>query len=333
MKFKEFSPNLINHFVNQEIDDFVHDKKLNSTIKYIYKIGAPMREKTYIITKIAKALGYKNKKMLLPFATAAELMMASAMNADDSIDDNKTRYGSKTLWLTLGKDKTHVVSNYIYGLLFKILEKYRPKTENGQKTSEILCDMLMDYFFVMHNAQYSTMSLGGQLKKFTLKNLEGLAEKKASILFEFCAYAPSLLANKLTGEMRKFGRLFGIALQYSSDLRDFVTEKGILLDKSKIRYEDLYTHQPNLVLALTAKSTALKKSERDFFIKTWTTINDKDRAKEKKVYSLVQKTGSVEKSKEILREVGIKLTKLISILPKKDSRQDLIDLVNQICKF
>lgn len=332
MKFEEFNPTPINDFVNQEIDAFVTEKELSSFIKYIYKIGAPKREKTYLISQIGKALGYENQKTLFPFAAAAELFMASALNADDSIDDNTIRYGGKTLWLILGKDKTHVISNYIYGLLFEILKKYRPKTKPEQEIHQKLCDILVDYFFVMHHAQYRTMSLGQQLNKFNLKKLEELVQQKASILFEFCAYVPALFANKYIDEMRKFGHLFGTALQYSSDMRDFV-KRGNETDKTEIRYEDLYTHQPNLVLVLTAQSAKISKKDKDYFLKTWMTILDKNVRIEKKIFSIIQKSGSIEKSKEVLGKIGDNLTKLISVLPREDVRLELVNLVDRVCRF
>ncbi len=332
MKFEEFNPSPINNFVNQEIDSFIHEEELNSFVKYVYKIGTPKREKTYLITQIGKAFGYEDEKTLFPFAAAAELMMASAMNADDSVDDNKIRYGNETLWLTLGKDKTHIISNYIYGLLFEILKKYRPKTKPEQETHQKLYDVLMDYFFVMHRAQYSTMSLGQQLENFTLEDLEELAERKASILFEFCTCVPALLTNKFVDEMKKFGRLFGIALQYSSDVRDFV-KRGNESDKSEMRWEDLYTHQPNLILVLTAQSTTIKNQDKDFFLKTWMTIQNKDVEVEKSIYSVIQKSGSVEKSKEVLNKIGDNLTNLLGVLPKEDVRLDLVNLVDRVCRF
>ena len=334
MKFEKFNPTPINDFVNQKIDAFVREKELNSFVKYIYKFGTPKREKTYLITQIGKALGYENEKTLFPFAAAAELFMASALNADDSIDGNKMRYGGKTLWLTLGKDKTHIISNYIYGLLFEILKKYRPKTKPGQERYQKLHDVLANYFFVMHYAQYRTMSLARQLNKFTLKKLEKLARQKASILFEFCAYAPALFANKHIDKMREFGRLFGVALQYSSDMRDFVKlKRGNEKDKSKIRYEDLYTHQPNLVLVLTAQSKKITKRDKDFFLKTWMTIRNKNVELEKKIFSIIQKSDSIEKSKEVLNKIGDDLIKLIDVLPRKDVRLDLTNFVNQVCRF
>ncbi len=332
MKFEKFDSTDMDNFALREIDSFVADKELNNLIKHVYLKLVPRREKTYLIAQIGKALGVTEEKTLFPFAAAAELMMGAAMNADDSLDNNESRYGEETLWLRLGKDKTHILSNCIYGLIFEILKKYRLKNAENSSEYEELTDMLLDYFFTMHQVQYETMSSAQRLKSFDLLGMEQLAYKKAGILFEFCASVPAIITNTHRDEMKELGKLFGVALQYASDTRDFIFDADEV-DKKEIRYEDLYTHQPNLILTLTLQSQKITEDEKRFFLETWTSIEDVDKDKEKKVYEIIQKSESIESAKKELQKLGEKLKAIIITLPDKEVQSDLIDIVDRVCRL
>src|SRR3989344_5833952 len=246
---QKFNPQIIDERVQKEIDYFLNDQPaLKSDVEYAYEIAIPDRPKAYLMIEFAKVLGVDQEK-IMPFIITADLMMAAAMNDDDIIDDNSERCEKPSLWKIKGVNSTMMVTSYMYALIFSILKKYRPEPNNADfvayQKSE---NLLLDYFRVMNIAQYRTTVSAKLLVDFTLKDLENLAEQKASLLFQYCSAVPAYFSNKFIDELETFGYQLGIVRQYVSDAQDFLevppefdyNKKDV--SKKGARMEDFFTH-------------------------------------------------------------------------------------------
>jgi geranylgeranyl pyrophosphate synthase len=183
----------------------------------------------------------------------------------------------------------------------------------------------------MHTAQYRTTISATSLETFTLNDLENLAIKKASLLFQFCSAAPAYFADNLIKDSEDFGFQLGIVRQYVSDVHDFLevppehdyNKKGV--SEGGARMEDYYTHQPNLVLLLTGTSPKLDKDEKEWFYTNWTNpVSEGNRAAVmKRVVELVKKTEAIEEAKNVLKKIQEKLKKSLSNLPDEKFKEDM----------
>ena len=218
-------------------------------------------------------------------------------------------------------------------MIFAILKKYRPEPNSADfvayQKSE---NLLLDYFRVMNIAQYRTTISAKLLADFTLKDLENLAEQKASLLFQYCSAVPAYFSNKFIDELETFGYQLGIVRQYVSDAQDFLevppefdyNKKDV--SKKGARMEDFFTHQPNLILLLAGKSDKLSAEERKWFYDNWTiAVLEKDKAAvTKKVVEMIAKTKAVEAAREELKKIKRKLELSLSKLPNEEFKKNML---------
>lgn len=322
---QKFNPLIIDAEVQKEIDYFLNDQStLKADVEYVYKIAMPDRPKAYLMIEFAKILEVKTER-IRPFIITADLMMAAAMNNDDIVDHNDKRCGKSALWKIKGIDSTIMVTDYMYALIFSILKKYRPELNNVDfspyQKSE---NLLLDYFRIMHIAQYRTTNSAKSLINFTLNDLEKIAAQKAGLLFQYCSAVPAYFANKFVSELEGFGYQLGIARQYISDVQDFLEIPGDNY-KQGVRMEDYFTHQPNLVLLIVGKSENLSDEERQWFYNNWTnTVSEENKdAVTKKVTGMVAKTQAIKEAKKELAKIKDKLKLFLSILPNEDFKNNM----------
>lgn len=319
-----FDPNLIKKKFQEELNYFLNNEpQLKADIEYVYKLIAE-RPKAYLMFEFAKVLGVEQKR-IMPFLIVSDLMMDTAMNADDIIDDNHERFGNPTLWKIKGVNQTFMVSDYMYALIFSILKRHRPnQNESDFSAYQKSEDLLVDYFRTMGIAQYKTTISSKSLSVYTLEDIELLASQKASLLFQFCTSVPAYFSNKFTKELEDLGYQLGIARQYISDILDFMEVPGDHY-KNGARMEDYFTHQPNLVLILTATSNKLSPEEKTWFYNNWSSsiIKENKEAVTSKVVELVAKTNAIEESKKELRRVRQKIQTSLTGLPKGEFKQNM----------
>ena len=321
----KFDPKAIDQRIQKEIQYFLKDEpELKADVEYVFRIGMPDRPKAYLMLQFANVLGVKENR-IMPFVMVSDLMMAAAMNDDDIIDDNTDRCGEITLWKIKGVNSTIMVTSYMYGLIFSILKRYRPDPTHADfaayQTSE---NLLMDYFRIMNIAQYRTTISLKALLNFTVTDLEKLASQKASLLFQFCSAVPAYFAEKFVRELENFGYDLGIARQYISDVQDFMEVPGDNY-KNGARMEDYFTHQPNLVLILTGTSDKLSIEEKEWFYSHWTKQIPESEKKTVTimVVNLISKTGSIDKAREELRRIRMKLETYLKRLPNKEFKEGM----------
>lgn len=327
---KYSSTDYINQKVLSEIAAFTADnKQLKKDIEYVFSIGVPHRGKTALMFACGEALSV-NLNTLTPFAIVAELMMAVAMNDDDIIDGNDSRYGREPLYKIVGVNRAMMVTCYMYALIFSILEKHRPTISDDKFATYTKSEALLtEYFRLMHEAQYITTSKKFNYANFSLNDLRNLAYKKASVLFEFCTSVPAYFANVDTSYFKKFGSVYGIAVQYKSDIRDFKFDPNDT-DKNKLRLEDYYTGQPNLVLLFATQSNILSQEDRDWLIKTWSNPVPVDDKTSKMVFNLVTQSMAIEHASARMQEIKTELESYICKLPTEELRTYLTALVTGV---
>lgn len=329
---KYSSTEYINQKTLAEIAAFTgNNGQLRADIEHVFSIGVPHRGKTSLMFEFGKALSVDQEK-LTPFAIGAELMMAAAMNDDDIIDNNDLRYGKPPLYITRGVPTAIMVTGYMYALIFSILKKYRPEPSSKIFNHYLKAEeALLEYFLVMHEAQYLTTTQGFDYESFTLDDLRNLAQKKASLLFQFCTSVPSYLASIPTSDFEAFGNLYGIAVQYKSDIRDFKFDPNDT-DKNKLRLEDYYTGQPNLVLLFTVKSEELEREDHEWLTKTWSRPNQSaSEETNEKVFDLILQSGALEAAGAHMLEIKKELESYIAKFPTEELKSYLTKLVIGVC--
>lgn len=330
---QKFNPKIIDERVQKEIDYFLNDQpSLKADVEYAYEIAIPDRPKAYLMIEFAKVLGVDIEK-IMPFIITADLMMAAAMNDDDIIDDNNERCEKPTLWKIKGVNSTIMVTGYMYALIFSILKKYRPEPNStdfvAYQKSE---NLLMDYFRVMHIAQYRTTISTKLLIDFTLNDLENLAIQKASLLFQYCSAVPAYFANKFVDELETFGYQLGIVRQYVSDAQDFLevppefdyNKKDV--SKKGARMEDYFTHQPNLILLLVGRSEKLSEDERRWFYDNWKKVVPEENKSliTKRVVEIIAKTQAIEGARKELKKIREKLESSLLKIPDEKFKKDIL---------
>ena len=212
-------------------------KKINLFLKrYLNKqnqtnLLAPMRYgvlfggkkiRSSIIFGVGKLYGISKSKLNY-VCGAVECIHSYSLIHDDlpCMDDDKTRRGKPSTHVKFGEANAVLAGNSLLTLGFEMISDNDFKVNS--KIKNILIKELA--FCAGHSgiAGGQELDLRYEKKSISLNKVIEMQRKKTGKLFNFCCYAPTLLANKKKSELKlmsKFGEDIGLLFQITDDLLD-----------------------------------------------------------------------------------------------------------------
>ncbi len=212
-------------------------KKINLFLKrYLNKqnqtnLLAPMRYgvlfggkkiRSSIIFGVGKLYGISKSK-LKHVCGAVECIHSYSLIHDDlpCMDDDKTRRGKPSTHIKFGEANAVLAGNSLLTLGFEMI------SDNDFKVNSKIKNILIKE--LAFSAGHSGIAGGQELdlryekKSISLNKVIEMQRKKTGKLFNFCCYAPTLLAKKKKSELKlmsKFGEDIGLLFQITDDLLD-----------------------------------------------------------------------------------------------------------------
>jgi geranylgeranyl pyrophosphate synthase len=235
----------VNSELRQIIDLNINDSLINNICKYAIDNICNNRDRAFIVHSIADVCNIDNEsKTISYFLNASELLILAIYIKDDIIDDNSIRGGKQALHLKFGLDSAILVSDIIYSLSIKEI----------QKANEFLPSNKLAHVLKLHNDCYQNVCLGqiiGNNMPKELYNSEFILSHYKSLVGEtyeyFCELPLSITENKDSEKIKHFAQLCGLASQIRNDFED------IAGDKEKIETEllmDIVYGRPNYIISL-----------------------------------------------------------------------------------
>ena len=222
MKLKLLSANAkqINLFLKRYLNK-QNQTNLLAPMRYGVLFGGK-KIRSSIIFGVGKLYGISKSK-LKHVCGAVECIHSYSLIHDDlpCMDDDKTRRGKPSTHIKFGEANAVLAGNSLLTLGFEMI------SDNDFKVNSKIKNILIKE--LAFSAGHSGIAGGQELdlryekKSISLNKVIEMQRKKTGKLFNFCCYAPTLLAKKKKSELKlmsKFGEDIGLLFQITDDLLD-----------------------------------------------------------------------------------------------------------------
>jgi farnesyl diphosphate synthase len=210
-----------------------------------------------------------NIKKLLNICAAVECIHSYSLIHDDlpCMDNDKMRRGKLTTHIKFGESTAILAGNSLLTLAFEMVVDKDYKIENKIKTKLVESLANCSGHIGIAGGQY--LDLNFEKKKKIFADILNMQIKKTGKLFNFCCYAPGVIAKKKKKELKslsKLGEEIGLLFQLADDFIDIngskkLAGKSIKKDQIKgkstlvslIGYEKAHTYARKLKKNILSK--------------------------------------------------------------------------------
>jgi farnesyl diphosphate synthase len=201
---------------------------LVSAMKY-GSLSGGKKIRSSIIVGAGKLFDIKAHK-LLNLCAAVECIHSYSLIHDDlpCMDNDKMRRGKLATHIKFGESTAILAGNSLLTLAFEMIVDRNYKIEYKAKTELIKTLALCSGHTGIAGGQFLDLSFEKKKKNF-LDTLN-MQKKKTGKLFNFCCFAPGVIAKKDTGELKslsKLGEDIGLLFQLADDAIDFKGSKKL----------------------------------------------------------------------------------------------------------
>ena len=271
------------------------------------------------LTLLSGKFYHYNLDLLLPMATAVELMHTATLVHDDAIDNSAVRRGRPTINKVWGEDKAVLLGDYLFA----------KAGEFAAITGNLRVIMLF-------SQALQTISSGELKQTFDAFNLEQTRAQymqrisgKTASLFSLATESGAILSQapeESIKVLREYGYNLGIAFQIVDDVLDFVgTEEEIGKPIGSDLAQGTFTLPAMLLLERYPEDNPVKElfQNRD--------MPEGDKKKKiKQAIELVGNSSIVEQCYQVASDYCAEACRNLKLLPDNPSRQALKDLADLV---
>jgi len=300
--------------VNEELSEVskVEFPWLAELLDYSLKSGGKIIRPA--LTLLSGKLYHYNPDILLPMATATEVLHVATLVHDDAIDKSPVRRGRPTVYEVWGEDKAVLLGDY----LFAKAGEFTAATQNLRviklfaETLRIISTGELDQIFKAFN-----------LKQTYEQYIQRISRKTAA-LFILATESGTALSEAPEASikiMNEYGYNLGIAFQIVDDILDFIsTEENIGKPVGSDLAQGTLT-LPSMLL--------LERYPRDNPVKRL--FQNRDSQDDIKLaIEQVRNSSIIEECYTVASDYCTKACRDLNQLPDSASRQSLIDLADYI---
>ncbi|MAJ85956.1 MAG: geranyl transferase [Candidatus Pelagibacter sp.] len=167
-------------------------------------------------------------RKLINLCAAVECIHSYSLIHDDlpCMDDDKIRRGKPSTHIRYGESTAVLAGNSLLTLGFELLSDRNYLIKDGIKNKLIKNLALCSGHSGIAGGQQLDLSF--EKKRKSLKQILDMQRKKTGKLFNFCCFAPTLIANKDNKDLKNMSSLgedIGLLFQISDDLLDLTGSK------------------------------------------------------------------------------------------------------------
>ena len=225
LSFLDANAKKINIFLKRY---FNHQNKsgLMSAMKY-GSLSGGKKIRSSIIIGAGKLFNIKASK-LLNICAAVECIHSYSLIHDDlpSMDDDRMRRGKLATHIKFNESTAILAGNSLLTLAFEMILDSNYKIEHKAKVDLVRTLAFCSGHTGIAGGQYLDLSF--EKKKKKLSDILDMQRKKTGKLFNFCCFAPGVIAKKKIGELKsltQLGENIGLLFQLVDDFIDFKGSK------------------------------------------------------------------------------------------------------------
>ncbi|MEO1585398.1 MAG: polyprenyl synthetase family protein [Planctomycetota bacterium] len=251
---------------------------------------------------------------LVKVAAVVETVHMATLVHDDVLDDADTRRGGATINRTRGNETAVILGDYLIAAAFHLCSTL-PTQEPSRLIGRVAMELCAGELLQLDNRDNLSLD---EATYFEI--LEG---KTASLAGACCKLGGMLAANRpeQTAALDRFGRRIGAAFQVQDDVLDLTGDEAVV---GKTLGRDL--KKGKLTLPLIKHLSSLPADERGDALASLEAVSESggdDDAVSASVAAALHKTGSVEASQRVARDLIDDAQAALSALPDSPARTTL----------
>ena len=250
------------------------NRQINSRLMPSMKYGSlsgGKKIRSSIIIGAGKLFKIKSNK-LLNLCAAVECIHSYSLIHDDlpCMDNDRMRRGKLAAHVKFGESTAILAGNSLLTLALEMIADKNYKIELKAKSELIKTLAICSGHTGIAGGQYLDLSFENKKKNFL--DILKMKKKKTGKLFNFCCFAPGVIAKKKTKELKslsKLGEDIGLLFQLADDFIDFKGSKKIAgkstkkdQKKGKSTLISLMGYQKANSYALELKKNILSKLQK-----------------------------------------------------------------------
>jgi heptaprenyl diphosphate synthase len=299
----------VNNVISKNLKS--RNKTMEAALSELLSSGGKFLRPAFVL--ISHGFGEIRSKEIHTLAAVLEMIHMATLVHDDVIDEAELRRGNETIQHKYGKNFAVYVGDYLFCICFNLLSKTNSikNTEMDAMAMAKICIGEIDQF---ESRFKNDVTVKEYLRRISYKTAE---------LFSLSFYTGALEGKcdkKLARKLANIGHNIGMAFQIIDDLLDYFGDEKIVGKPvcSDLK-QGLYTLP--VIYGIQSKDNKLKEllSKGDF--------EDNDI---KEISSVLEKSGSFERTRNLAHTYTNKAFKLINSLPECDSKAVLISLTNKL---
>jgi len=271
--------------------------------------GGGKRMRPALLLLVAKMLKYEGRSDV-SYGAVVEFIHTATLIHDDIIDEADVRRGRASVNYGWGNDLTVLVGDYVF------MHSMSQALKEGNL--EIL-RLLSDATLEMIEGEILGTEQNGRVD-LTVDDYFDVVRRKTAALFGVTCQIPGVLVDlPQSGKdaLADYGNNLGICFQLVDDVLDFTSSTEVL---GKPALSDLKEGKVTLPLILALPKATARERELITQVATNRSFDGADPAE---ILAVVQRHGSVERTREIAREYAEKARAALSIFPDSPAKETL----------
>ncbi len=256
-----------------------------------------------------------NRKNLLKFASAIEIIHMSTLIHDDIIDHALERRGKPTLNAKYGNSWALYAGNYLFAEALELIEP-----EKNLEIAKVMADSalkIVEGELLQHLALFNT--------KQTIRDYLRRIRGKTALLLALSCQVGAMAANKSPEKVKNmynFGYNLGMAFQIIDDILDIEENTNT----KKTKGEDLLNGHVNLPVLISLKDKDKRSLELEsIIINRFNEYNSLERGIE-----IIKEKKGIMKAKEIAYRYSEKAKSYLNSFPESPVKKELIRITDSL---
>jgi len=286
---------------------------LSQLLEYLLKNGGKRIRPS--LTLLAGKFHSYDLSLLIPMATAVELLHNATLVHDDIVDNAPTRRGKKSISQAWGEASALLLGDYLFARAGKLVASTR-----NLRVVKLFAQTLM----TISSGELAQINVFFDRKRARDHYYKWI-DAKTACLFSMATESGAVLSQSpepVIEALIDYGHNFGMAFQIIDDVLDFTGQED---EMGKPVGSDLIEG------AVTLPSIIFAESNPDGnLIKS--IIENKDRDKVALVVDKIRNSPIIDECLAIASDFGAKACKALEKVPDNSARQSLIDLATYVIK-
>lgn len=312
-------------FFNKELEKFLSEgepETLYDAVRHLpFAGGKRLRPSLAMISCEAVSGDIRN---VMPLTIALELIHNFTLVHDDIMDKSKLRRKLPTVHIKFGESTALLAGDLLFTKAFESMHNISGDLSVFKNVEFGLIDCVRE----ISEGQQLDMEFEKR-KNVTEDEYLKMVLKKTAVLFMYAAEAGGILGGgtrEQTSSLSEYGKSLGLGFQIWDDYLDFSSDEQTL---GKDIGNDIRNGKKTLIAVHCMNN--LSGDDKKLFEKIFGNRNASNQEIEQ-VYSLFEKTGSIEYAKKTSLGYCEKAKKSLEILPNSDAKQILLNLAEYSIK-